>query len=791
MLKTQNPAADGVDIPGLKKQSQKNNNAARYKKQDISFFQGIDPNPIGITTISAELEKIRSDKHPQRLLVEKIRKETDKKKRDKLKKKLRAFTASGVFSYRANKKLTVPNGYITADLDHIPDVPGLMKLLKDDPFICFCFVSPSGDGIKVGIRTRGIKTDADHKIFFKAVEKYFFEVYGIKIDPACKDISRLTFTSYDPDVFINSNAKYFDIKDWTPKAEAEPIYKSNNQSKGWQDRYGQKVLENACNKIRQSTPGMQHGTRLGQSRLVAGFIASGFINESEGMTALENAVIASGAVDMKASMRTIKDGIEYGKKSPLQPDEQHRPTTVPQPKPDPKKAKQAAENILKNQQPCGAFDLGIMPDNIRLYVESICRSTDAAPVLVLMAVLSSLSARIGRRIYLPESEYFNKLFCNIWVLVLSLSGAFKTTALNKGCRTVYQKNSEIIKQIEAAKNDPAYREDAEELKKRIAEIESTGCLLPNRMSAEGLLDLLAKGCGGLLPASEYGEWLANLGKSHNAGLKPLFTDLYDVPMQYSYVTKGGGHLIIKRPYISIFGVSTLEWIRENVVLGDVGSGFFARKLMFYPPQKKVMPPALPLESEPVDIFTEQKICERLDGLPNNLSMHLKPDAKAYFESIHAGIYAALNQLNERDQALLGPYAKRWSPYVLKIAMILQAVQERAEWMQESVGGRVGFISVECIQAGAAVVEYAIQSTVYLFQDQLGMSKFQNDCKNVLDFLAKKGGTVKRHNLLSSRTLTDGAKQYDEILETLAQQNLIEIIQHKDDVKKHEKYQLVG
>jgi hypothetical protein len=282
-----------------------------------------------------------------------------------------------------------------------------------------------------------------------------------------------------------------------------------------------------------------------------------------------------------------------------------------------------------------------------------------------------------------------------------------------------------------------------------------------------------------------------LGKSHNAGLKPLFTDLYDVPKQYSYVTKGGGHLIIRRPYISISGVSTLEWVRENVVLSDVGSGFFARKLMFYPPQKKVMPPALPVVKDPVDLFTESEISDRLDALPDDMPMHLHPDARVYFEQIHAGIYAALDQLNERDQELLGPYAKRWSPYVLKLAMVLQAVQDPAEWIKETVGGYAGFISVENIQAAAAVVEYAIKSTVYLFQDQLGMSKFQTDCKNVLDFLAKNGGTVVRHKLLSSKTLTDGAKQYDEIVETLAQQNLIEVIQNKHDIKKYEKYQLLG
>ena len=202
-----------------------------------------------------------------------------------------------------------------------------------------------------------------------------------------------------------------------------------------------------------------------------------------------------------------------------------------------------------------------------------------------------------------------------------------------------------------------------------------------------------------------------------------------------------------------------------------------------------MPPALPTVSEPVDLFTETEISERLDALPDDLPMHLEPDARSYFEKIHAGIYAALDQLSDRDQELLSPYVKRWSPDVLKVAMIFQSVEDPAIWIKETAGGDAGFISVENIQAAAAVVEYAIQSTVYLFQDQLGMSKFQNDCKAVVEYIAKRGGTVERCQLLGSRVLTDGVKQYDEILETLIQQGVVTVI--LNNIKKHEKIQVVG
>ncbi|GAI06051.1 unnamed protein product, partial [marine sediment metagenome] len=38
-------------------------------------------------------------------------------------------------------------------------------------------------------------------------EKYYAETYGIVLDTACKDVNRLRFISYDPDIFHNTKSK--------------------------------------------------------------------------------------------------------------------------------------------------------------------------------------------------------------------------------------------------------------------------------------------------------------------------------------------------------------------------------------------------------------------------------------------------------------------------------------------------------------------------------------------------------------------------------------------------------
>jgi len=455
--------------------------------------------------------------------------------------------------------------------------------------------------------------------------------------------------------------------------------------------------------------------------------------------------------------------------------------------------KERAQAILRDREPAGEFDLTRMPELVRKYVEAICTRTQATTVMVLMSVLGCMSALIGRSAYIPEGTYFQRLYPNVWMLCLAPSGAFKTTALNKGSRLAWQKESEIQKKIRALDtdlaslinesfvgNDKEAKKRSQQIKREKTQLQSQSCILPNRMSGEGLLEMLAEGQAGLIPASEFGDWLDNLAKTHNQGLKPLFTDLYDVPTQYGYKTRGGGYLLIQRPFISISAFSTPDWVQSNISLSDVGSGFFARFLLFAPPQMRSVPPALPEIQEPFDCEAENILKRNMEALSDDHPFGLAPKAAMFFESVHQALYAAMAELSEQEQDLLAPYAKRWSPYILKLAMIFQVAIDPSK-----------DISVEAVKAGAAVVEYAMKSTVHLFKSELGLSQVQRNCQAVVQYIAKRGGAVERHKLMSSRVLSGGAKEYDEILTTLELQNQVEILPSITEQKKFETIRLVA
>jgi len=284
----------------------------------VSVFHGIKPDPIQSVNWQQVLQNIQSDKYKKYITEGQKIKDPDAYR--EYKKKLPAVTFAGKFTKRNKNNVISTTGFIIPDLDHLPNVNQVFELLKQDAMVWFLFKSPSGEGLKCAIRAKNIQTDDDIKRLYASVERYFKEVYGLEIDPACKDISRLTFVSYDPDLWINPKPFYFNIEKWKPKENPnpEPVYNfPENRNNGWKEKYGLKVLESCCREIQESQPGNQHHTRLTKARLIGGFIPE-FLNESEVLAALEQAVHASGAKQFTQAMKTVRDGIEYGKQSPIQ-----------------------------------------------------------------------------------------------------------------------------------------------------------------------------------------------------------------------------------------------------------------------------------------------------------------------------------------------------------------------------------------------------------------------------------------------------------------------------------------
>lgn len=437
--------------------------------------------------------------------------------------------------------------------------------------------------------------------------------------------------------------------------------------------------------------------------------------------------------------------------------------------------------ILESNQPCGRFDVSVLPERLKNNVEEICSITSAQPILIIQSLLCSISTLIGKKCYIPEGQYFQQLYPNLWALSISLSGAFKTTALNYGGNVARTKQNNILNQIRKLRVQQAsLKKDGSEfieLENHINALYKSNPIIPIRTTAEGLIDLLADAPSGashngaMFMCSEFGDWIQNVDKRYNQGFKAMLTDCYDVPMSYEYLTKTDGVRTISKPFLTINAVSTMAWVEQNINRSDITSGFFARFLIFYPPQDYNTPPALPVNTS-YDRTYENNLKHLLKEISKRTTVfHLSRRASELFIDIHNGLYCNLVDLPPKTEEILSPFIKRWSPYILKLSMIMQII----------IDPESNMISVNAVESAHAVVDYAIRSTLHLLKNELGESEQQKKQRLVLQYIAQRRGAVKRSQLVSSKVLDGGSREYDNVIETL--ESSAQIIINKTPAKK--------
>lgn len=104
-------------------------------------------------------------------------------------------------------------GVYSVDFDDIPSerFESVRAALQKDPYILFLFQSITRGRLKGGIILPK-EIDAPRR-YFSSMERYFFDTYGLQIDPAVKDPNRLMLGSYDAGVHVNIDAVQFDKMD--------------------------------------------------------------------------------------------------------------------------------------------------------------------------------------------------------------------------------------------------------------------------------------------------------------------------------------------------------------------------------------------------------------------------------------------------------------------------------------------------------------------------------------------------------------------------------------------------
>jgi hypothetical protein len=162
-------------------------------------------------TIATILEEIKTGKYKPGIIY--LRKSMAEKKEEaynKAKKSLPAFTPSGKFvGGRKLEFLTEYSKFIILDIDKLSsaDLQKSKSTAAQSEFTYACFISPSGNGLKILVKIDTPKTE--HKETFLKVQAHYEDILKLEIDKSGKDLTRLCFYSWDENLYLNENASVF------------------------------------------------------------------------------------------------------------------------------------------------------------------------------------------------------------------------------------------------------------------------------------------------------------------------------------------------------------------------------------------------------------------------------------------------------------------------------------------------------------------------------------------------------------------------------------------------------
>jgi hypothetical protein len=157
------------------------------------------------------LEEIRSGTYKHAIVyLRKSKTENKLEAYEKAKKSLPAFTPSAKFvGGRKMEFLAEYSNLLILDIDKLSptDLKTGSNLANQNEFTYASFISPSGNGLKILVKIDTPKTE--HKESFLAVQDHYEKLLNLEIDKSGKDVTRLCFYSFDPNLYLNENAAVF------------------------------------------------------------------------------------------------------------------------------------------------------------------------------------------------------------------------------------------------------------------------------------------------------------------------------------------------------------------------------------------------------------------------------------------------------------------------------------------------------------------------------------------------------------------------------------------------------
>jgi hypothetical protein len=167
-------------------------------------------------------------------VIELLRNSQDKNEKKKIKNSLFAFTPSmTLYTDRKISEGDTYTGLIHLDYDNIDDVSKTIKYIKSIAYTYACFISPSGNGVKVFVR---VSSGMDkHKDAFNNLRNYYDTRIGEVSDNSVKDLNRLCFVSHDPGLYLNEDSKEFNYLNFINDKTLQDLWEFTSRKESYRD----------------------------------------------------------------------------------------------------------------------------------------------------------------------------------------------------------------------------------------------------------------------------------------------------------------------------------------------------------------------------------------------------------------------------------------------------------------------------------------------------------------------------------------------------------------------------
>ena len=110
-------------------------------------------------------------------------------------------------------------GFIMVDIDGIPPerFAAILTLVKEDIHSFLVYITISGCGIRVISHVEGGVTKANYRMVWEWVNDHYARLCGVEIDGQCKNATRMSVLSHDPEALLRPEASSFHTSGMKPR----------------------------------------------------------------------------------------------------------------------------------------------------------------------------------------------------------------------------------------------------------------------------------------------------------------------------------------------------------------------------------------------------------------------------------------------------------------------------------------------------------------------------------------------------------------------------------------------